>query len=223
MKPLAVVTAGPASEPVDEVRRITNSATGEIGNLLAAALARQGFAVLLFRGHGANRTDTPPDTLLHEFTGNRDLAHMLGELSATRGADVRAVFHAAALSDYAVAAVRGPDGSPVHGRKLRGDLGQIHIVLEPAPKVLPHMRGWFPDTRITAWKYELDGSRQDAIHAARAQLAKGHSDATVVNGMAYGPGFGVLESGNPPVHFDTKRKLADFLASRATALAKARK
>ena len=220
MHPLAVVTAGPASEPIDEVRRITNFATGEIGNLLAAALLRRGFHVLLFRGRGATHADTPPDASLHEFTGNRDLARMLGELSATRGADVHAVFHAAALSDYAVAAVRGPDGSATHERKIPGDLPQIHLVLEPAAKILPRLRGWFPNARITAWKYELNGTREDAVQTARRQLEQGRADATVVNGSAYGPGFGVLEGRNPPLHFDTKRELADFLASRAASPAK---
>ncbi len=221
MNPLAVVTAGPASEPIDDVRRITNFASGEIGNVLASALGRHGFSVLLFRGRGATCTDAPPEAALHEFTNNRDLTRLLGELSATRGGDVHAFFHAAALSDYAVAGVCGPDGSPATGRKIPGDLREIRIILEPAAKVLPHLRAWFPQAHITAWKYELDGSREDALQAARAQLTQGHSDATVVNGAAYGPGFGVLEGENSPVHFDTKRQLADSLASRASSLANA--
>ena len=221
MTPLAIVTAGPASEPIDDVRRITNFATGEIGALLAAELVSSGFDVVLFRGRGATRTDAPPQAAVHEFAGNRDLARLLAELSATRANDARAVFHAAALSDYAVTDVRGPDGAPAHENKIPGDLARIEITLEPAAKVLPRLRGWFPLARITAWKYELDGSREDAVRAARAQISQGRSHATVVNGAAYGPGFGVLEAENPPVHFATKRELAVFLASQAASAANA--
>ena len=218
MKPLAIVTAGPASEPIDDVRRITNFASGEIGSLLAAELARRGFGVLLFRGRGATCTDVPREVSLHEFSGNNDLAKQLVELSSTRGGDVRAFFHAAALSDYAVSSVRGPDGLPAPGRKIPGDLGQIQVILEPAAKVLPHLRAWFPRAHVIAWKYELDGSREDAVETARAQLVQNLSDSTVVNGAAYGPGFGVLVDQNPPLHFDTKPELAEFLASQAATL-----
>ena len=220
---LAVITTGPASAPIDDVRHITNFATGEIGALLAELLATHGFAPLLFRARGATHTAAPEGTLLHEFTTNHDLARALEHLSETRGPDVRAVFHAAALSDYAVAAVRGPGGSLAGARKIPGDLPQIHLVLEPAAKLLPGLRGWFPHAWIAGWKYELEGTREEAVEIARAQLAHKHTDATILNGAAYGPGFGLLEGDKPPLHFATKREAAQFLASRAAAFAKSDK
>ena len=220
---LAVITTGPASAPIDDVRHITNFATGEIGALLAEALAAHGFESLLFRGRGATHTAVPRGALLHEFTTNHDLTRQLEELAATRAPDIRAVFHAAALSDYAVAAVRGPDGSPAKARKIPGGLRQVHLVLEPAAKVLPRLRGWFPRAWIVGWKYELEGTREDAVESARTQLAQKRTDATILNGAAYGPGFSLLEDDQSPVHFATKREVAQFLASRATALAKSDK
>ncbi len=220
MNPLAIVTTGPASAPIDDVRRITNFATGEIGSLLAGSLLRYGFEVLLFRGRGATCTDLTAGVLLHEFTTNRDLAHALEELSATRGKDVRAVFHAAALSDYHVASVRGPDDTRTLEHKIPSDLSQLHLVLEPAPKLLPRLSAWFPQAWIAGWKYELEGSRENAIAAGREQIAQRRTHATIVNGAAYGPGFGFLEAENAPVHFEQKREAADFLASRAAVFAK---
>jgi phosphopantothenoylcysteine synthetase/decarboxylase len=220
---LAIITTGPASAPIDDVRHITNFATGEIGVLLAEALAAHGFEPLLFRGRGATHTAVPRGALLHEFTTNHDLTRQLEELAATRAPDIRAVFHAAALSDYAVAAVRGPDGSPAKARKIPGDLPQIHLVLEPAAKVLPRLRGWFPRAWIVGWKYELEGTREDAVESARTQLAQKRTDATILNGAAYGPSFSLLEDDQSPVHFATKREVAQFLASRATAFAKSDK
>ena len=51
--PLALVTCGPAYEPIDEVRRITNQSTGELGSLLSETLARANFEVLCLRGEMA--------------------------------------------------------------------------------------------------------------------------------------------------------------------------
>ena len=220
---LAVITTGPAAAPIDEVRYITNFATGEIGALLAEALVAHGFEPLLFRARGATHTAVPRGALLHEFTTNHDLTRQLEELSTTRTPDIRAVFHAAALSDYAVTAVRGPDRSLAGTRKIPGDLPQIRLVLEPAAKVLPRLRGWFPRAWIVGWKYELEGTREEAIEAARTQLAQKRTDAAVLNGAAYGPGFGLLEDEQSTVHFATKREVAQFLASRAAAFAKSDK
>lgn len=221
---LAIITTGPASAPIDDVRRITNFATGEIGALLAEALAAHGFETLLFRGRGATHTAVPRGASLHEFTTNHDLTRQLEEIATTRAPDIRAVFHAAALSDYAITTVRGPDGSTLAGsRKIPGDLPQVHLVLEPAAKVLPRLRGWFPRAWIVGWKYELEGTREDAVEAARTQLAPKRTDATILNGAAYGPGFGLLEDEQSPVHFATKREAAQFLASRAAAFAKSDK
>ncbi|MBU3665755.1 MAG: hypothetical protein FGM15_07760 [Chthoniobacterales bacterium] len=212
---LAVITTGPASVPIDEVRRITNFASGEIGAILAATLAQHGFETLLFRGRGATHTEVPAGALLHQFTANRDLAQQLATLSETRGNDVRCVFHAAALSDYEIAGVHGPGGTLDGARKIPGSLARIQIVLEPAAKILPQLRGWFPHAWIVGWKYELEGTREDAIDAARMQISGGSADATVLNGTAYGPGFGFLAEKRAPLHFDRKRELADFLAARA--------
>jgi phosphopantothenoylcysteine synthetase/decarboxylase len=220
---LAVVTTGPASTPIDEVRCMTNSATGEIGALLAEALAARGFQTLLFRARRATHTHVPSGALLHEFTTNHDLARALEALAETRAAEVRAVFHAAALSDYDLTAVRGPDGSLLSSPKIPGNLVKLHLLLEPAAKILPFLRAWFPRAWIVGWKYELVGTREEAATEARTPLKLSQSDATVLNGAAYGPGFGLLEGTHPPFHHPTKRELAQILASRAEAFAKSHK
>jgi len=222
-RPAAIVTTGPASAPIDEVRRITNSATGETGALLAEALIARGCEVFLCRGRGSTFTRVPEGAALHEFETNHDLDRVLEKLAETRGSDVVAVFHAAALSDYVVSSVEGPRGPIAAARKIPGDLAQVTITLEPTAKILPRLRGWFPRAWIAGWKYELEGTRESAIEAARGQLTQGQTDATVVNGAAYGPGFGLLEGANPPRHFANKREVADFLASQAPLSAKAHK
>lgn len=219
-RPAAIVTTGPASAPIDEVRFITNFATGEIGAALAGALVAAGWEVFLFRGRGAAHNATPAGAQPREFTTNEDLARALEKLSDARGEGIDAVMHAAALTDYAVSSVRGPDGNVPGGGKIPGNLAPLHLVLEPSAKILPRLRGWFPRAWIVGWKYELEGTPENALAEARGQIVRGQTDATVVNGRAYGPGFGVLEGGNSPRHCGTKRELAQFLASRAATAAK---
>lgn len=220
-RPAAIVTTGPAETPIDRVRCITNAATGETGSLVAAEFIHAGWEVFLLRGRGATHCTLPAGAHLHQFATNHDLARMLAELSATRGRDIAAVLQAAALTDYAVASVRGPDGKTCTSGKIPGDLAELHLVLAPEAKILPQLRGWFPQAWIVGWKYELEGAREDAVAAARQQLAHHHADASVVNGPAYGPGFAVVEGEKAPLHQPTKRELAHFLASRAPQPAKA--
>ena len=51
--------------------------------------------------------------------------------------------------------------------------------------------------RLIGWKYELNGTRADALAKAWKQLRENGTDACVVNGRAYGTGFGYC---TPPDH-----------------------
>lgn len=200
--PIAVVTCGPAYEPIDSVRRITNHSTGEIGVFLSDALAARGFHVVCFRGEMAT-FPAPSSAQVHSFTTNDSLEALFAGLP---GAPV-VIFHAAALSDYRVGSVKG---TRVTG-KIRSDLKELVIHLTPATKLLPLLPERFPDALIIGWKYELDGTREDALERGRHQIAAVGTAASVVNGKAYGDGFGLLEGGVLR-HFPDKQSLSAYLA-----------
>lgn len=197
--PTAYVTCGPASEPVDAVRCLTNFSTGELGTVLSERLAAAGWTVVCFRGSLATFR-APAGVDVVEFSTNESL---LAALHRTGGAP-DAVFHAAALCDFSVAEISGVDPAA----KLRSDAKEIHLVLRPAPKVLPLLRAEFPRAWIIGWKYELDGTREDAVARARRQIASARTDACVVNGSAYGEGFGLVREGSDIVHLADKQALA---------------
>ena len=85
-------------------------------------------------------------------------------------------------------------------KKIPTREGKLLVELAPTPKILPELRAWFPQARIVGWKFEADGARADALNAARQQITECHTDACVVNGPAYGEGFGVLLSNNKAAH-----------------------
>jgi phosphopantothenate---cysteine ligase (CTP) len=186
-----LVTCGPSYEPIDAVRRLTNFSTGELGTLLANRLARAGFSVLCLRGVMATHPAALDPAIEHlAFSTNDDL---LEHLRAVRDRDaVAAVFHAAALCDFRVKEARGADGCALDTPKIPSRAGELTLLLEPATKLIAHLRPLFPRALLVGWKYELAGTRAEALEKGRRQLAEHRTDLCVVNGAAFGEGFGVL-------------------------------
>ncbi|MEI6070249.1 MAG: phosphopantothenoylcysteine decarboxylase [Verrucomicrobiae bacterium] len=206
MPPLACITCGPAYEPIDTVRRITNFSTGEIGAVLAAAFLRAGFDVVCFRGEGAT-FPAPGGADVRPFSTNGSLVDGIRSLERPPAI----VLHAAALCDFVVDKIEGTEGAG----KLSSRAGAVHLTLRPAEKVLPSIRGWFPAARIVGWKFETDGTRGQALARAAAQIRVARTDACVLNGPAYGPGFGLLAADDSLRHFPDKAALANRLAGES--------
>jgi phosphopantothenoylcysteine synthetase/decarboxylase len=201
-KLLAVVTCGPASEPIDSVRRITNFATGEIGVILSRALLEAGWDVICLRGEGS--TFPAPDGIdVRVFSTNDSLAALFQSLPAAPNA----IFHAAALCDFQVASIEGGSGM----KKIPTRDGSLTLLLEPAPKILPRLREWFPGAFVVGWKYELDGDRFATLAKGATQIRECHTNACVVNGVAYGEGFGILLPDGTLTEVADKRGLAAAL------------
>jgi phosphopantothenoylcysteine synthetase/decarboxylase len=188
-----VVTAGPTYEPLDEARRLTNFSTGKLGIELANHLADGGHEVVLFVGYYAVHRGVAKAGSVQTFTTTGDLRARLQTL-ASPGID--AVFHAAAVSDFTFEAIweRTASGELVKctERKISTRHGCLLAELKPTPKILGELRAWFPRARLVGWKYELDGDRPHAIRLGEEQISANHTDACVLNGAAYGEGFGLV-------------------------------
>lgn len=199
-----LVTCGPSYEPIDEVRRITNFSTGRLGVLLANALTRAGQEVTCFRGAGATTCERIERAAVVAFSTNDDLLARLAAVE--RREEIGAVYHSAALADFK--ARRDADGA----RKISSRSGEIALTLTPAPKLIGELRGLFPNARLVGWKYELDGTREEALGKAARQIAENFTDACVLNGAAYGAGFGLVRSGELLVHLADEAALCERLA-----------
>ena len=208
-----IVTAGPAFEPLDDVRRLTNFSTGRLGTELANYLAARGHKVLLLLGEQATYAGERRARRVETFTTAADLRAKLKALSSKK---VDAIFHAAAVSDFSFGRIFAPDPAnklvEIKGaKKISTRQGKLLVELLPAPKIIAELRGWFPRTRIVGWKFEADGGRADAVAAARRQLAECATDLCVVNGAAYGEGFGLLGNKGEPAHLANPPLLFDAL------------
>ena len=209
----AVVTAGPTYEPLDEVRRLTNFSTGKLGAELANFLTERGYDVLLLVGYYAIHRGGLKARNVERFTTAADLRARLEALS-TQG--VGAVFHAAAVGDFTFGAVweRSESGELIRcaERKISTRKGMLLAELKPTPKIISELRGWFPQAQLVGWKYELDGDRTRVIDLAGQQLVKNRTNACVVNGAAYGKGFGLVTGAGRCEHLAGAAALYQALA-----------
>jgi phosphopantothenoylcysteine decarboxylase/phosphopantothenate--cysteine ligase len=212
-----IVTAGPTFEPLDDVRRLTNFSTGRLGTELANYLVARGHKVVLLTGEQATYAGERRASRVETFSTTADLRAKLKSFS---GKKVDAIFHAAAVSDFSFGRIFAPDAANKlveikSAKKIPTNAGKLLAELLPTPKILSELRGWFPKTKITGWKFEAEGKRMDAITAARKQLADCATDLCVVNGPAYGEGFGLVSRdskeahlASPPLLFDALEKFA---------------
>ena len=122
----AVVTAGGTSEPIDDVRVITNLSTGRFGAAIANALAELGIDVTLL---ASSALASHPDWVdarvrvvpFHSF------ADLDQELTEALKEPAEFVFMAAAVSDYSPAPSQG---------KISSRANELTLHLTKNPKLL---------------------------------------------------------------------------------------
>jgi len=75
------------------------------------------------------------------------------------------------------------------------------------------MRDLFPNSILVGWKFELVGTRSDALAKAARQIDENRTDACVLNGRAFGSRFAFCRHGDPLWEFGDKAELVRFLAA----------
>jgi len=199
-----VITGGPSSEPIDGVRFITNQSTGELAVLVAQQFQKAGHEVELLLG----RRSIFRTSSARFFDTNEDLERLLSEV--VNREEVRAVLHAAALADFAVANIV-VEGQRQEAAKISSAATSIQLRLVPKAKVIARLRQLFPAAWIIGWKFELDGSPADVVSKGIQQIEKYATNGCIVNGSAFGPGFGYCNSTGLVRSVRNKEELADLL------------
>lgn len=204
-----IVTCGPGSEPIDEVRFLSNFSTGELGALLAKELHDHGFEVICLRSRLATYPMDASIAKVIPFRTNTDLANLLEQLSQQE--PVLAIFHAAALCDYRVEKITAADGHLLSSGKIPTHAGALNVTLQPTMKVIAKLRSWFPNSLLVGWKYEVDGTKEEAMAKAEHQIGKYQLNASVANGPAFENGFEFIPATDAKKHLDSKEMLSSFL------------
>jgi phosphopantothenoylcysteine synthetase/decarboxylase len=207
-----IVTAGPTSETLDRVRRLTNFSTGRLGIELAGFLADHGHDVTMLVGAQASHCGPRRAQRIETFVTSAELREWLQSLA---NPSVEAVFHVAAVSDFMFGKIwlRSAQGkiSEIKSGKISSRQGTLLAELVPTPKIIAGLRDWFPKARIVGWKFEVDGKRGDVVRAAEKQISECLTDACVGNGPAYGDGFALVWSNGQLSHLPDAAALYEAL------------
>lgn len=175
-----LVTSGGTREPIDGIRVIANSSTGETSKAIADAFFLAGFEVTLLRAESAVIPWQP--VRQKTFVTVRDLDTACFRLLSTEHFDL--VIHAAAVSDFVVEAVTA-DGirhaAPLTG-KLSSSTAKLSIELVPGKKILPELKGYSrnPSLRLVGFKL-TDGASEAEIREAVGKVLAAGADQVVHN------------------------------------------
>lgn len=200
--PLVLITCGPSREPIDSVRFISNHSTGQLGLDLCLGLQQAGFQCLCLRGTGATVPPPPAPARVLPFESNQDLQPLLQKI-ADEHPKPTAVLHAAALADFR-------PRTTVPGKLSGSEPHTLELV--PQKKVIASLHELFPESLVVGWKFEVEGGTDQAVEKARLQVARHRTQACVINGPAYGEGFGFYQTDQPLRHLANGPELAKFLA-----------
>ncbi len=210
--PKAIVTAGPTYEPLDEVRRLTNHSTGRLGIELTNYLTTNGVSVTLLKGYYSTYAGRCSAHKTLPFTTTESLDEHLTKLS---NEPYDAIFHAAAVSDFQFGRISNDTGDDSsedhHPGKWSTRSGTLLAELVPTKKILPELRSRYPKALLVGWKYEVDGDQATAIEKGERQLIDSKSDLSIVNGPAYGSGFGIVSRTGSLRHVSSHESLYEQL------------
>ena len=195
-----LITAGPTCVPIDNVRVISNSATGRTGILLANDFARKGYRVTLLLGPvGASGLNGL--VKLKRFFYFDELSILLKKELA-KNYDI--VVHAAAVSDFT-------PRSASH-RKISSRVKSLKLVLNPTPKLINCLRKLKPRSYLAGFKFEPDLAAGKLIEEGRKLVKKAALNCVVANSLR-GKRYSAYLVGREKVYgpFLSKQKMAKNL------------
>lgn len=176
-----LITSGGTAEPIDAVRVITNTSTGETGARVAEHFARAGHEVTLLRARGSRPAGAGGRE--ETFVTFADLAASLERRLG--GEEYDAVIHAAAVSDFSLEAieVKGAVHRPGAG-KLPSEVAPT-LRLKTNPKLIDTLRARSRNRalRVVAFKLTQGAAEPEVRAAVAALFADGAADLVVHNDL----------------------------------------
>ncbi len=161
-----LIVGGPTSEPIDDVRIITNRSSGKTAVSLALNAFYRYANVELW--YGANSKEKVPDFIkTNYFESIKDLSKLI-EKTNIKKFDI--IIVCAAISDYVPKKQKG---------KISSGKNKLTIELKPTLKLLPIMRKKAPKSKIIAFKVEY--KKENVKKKSLELLKKNNLDFVIGN------------------------------------------
>jgi len=180
-----LITAGGTTEKIDDVRVITNSATGRLGAKIADAFAasvRPCDITYICSGNAARPERA--DVKVSLTSGVESVMEAVQRACAETPYDV--IIHSMAISDYQVKAVLDSLDSrqDIREKKISSNREELVVVLKKAPKIIALLRGLAPGAVIVGFKLLSGAGEEDLIKAGGELLKKNDCDFVFANDIS---------------------------------------
>ena len=167
-----LITAGPTWVPIDNVRVISNIATGETGILLAGRLQRLGACVTLILGPtGVCCLNKKIKILRFKFFD--ELQNIIKKELRNKKYDI--VIHSAAVSDY--------KSEICYRQKIKSGIKKWRLNLIPTPKIIDLIKKIDSALFLVGFKFEPGASKQLLLKKARSLMNRAKLDLVVANSI----------------------------------------
>jgi phosphopantothenoylcysteine decarboxylase / phosphopantothenate---cysteine ligase len=164
-----LITMGGTRVPIDGVRSITNTSSGETGAQLADDLYLRGYDVTVLAARNAIKPKLT--TSIKTFDTYDDLEKLL-EKTLTENR-FNHIIHMAAVSDFTV---------PANTQKISSGKN-INLELIPTKKLITMIKTWAPQAFVTGFKLTVNAPRGDVDNAVKSVIRNG-ANAVIHNELS---------------------------------------
>lgn len=167
-----LVTSGGTREPIDGVRSIANTSTGQTGTAIARHFALKGHDVTLVRARDSVQAPPVNGLRVRDFSTFSDLQNALKEELGDASYD--AVIHAAAVSDFSLDHIEANGKTIPSSAKIDSDATDVlHLYLKRNPKIVNELRSYSRNESIRVVAFKLTNTKDEAERLQAVQkLAK---------------------------------------------------
>lgn len=169
MRPV-LVTAGATRNPIDAMRFVSANSSGRTSVAIARRLGELDREVHLLGSPEAKLRSA--GLSCQEFSTTRDLMRRMEAWIVEHPRC--AVVHAAAVGDY--------EAATEHPGKIRSNLDELVVRLQPTPKIAEHIKDWAPGCFLVTFKAAPPGTgAEELVDICRRQLIATRSDVVLGN------------------------------------------
>lgn len=175
-----IVTSGGTEEKIDEVRKITNNATGKLGSIICEKILENKDAKVFYV---CSKTAIRPKENINleviETEGVFGLKDAIENL--LRNYEIDFFIHTMAVSDYMVEAVESNGKILDTSKKISSSEENLIIRLKKAPKVISCIKEISPSTKLIGFKLLNQVSEEELLRVSTNLLEKNKCELVIGN------------------------------------------
>lgn len=217
-----LITSGGTSEAIDQVRAITNHASGNLGKIIAEQALKLGHEVTLVTTKQAVKPEPQKNLTIIEITNVESLKSTLEPLVKNH----EALIHSMAVSDYTPVYMTGLDEvqatedvtslldkKNAESKISSKDDYQV-LFLKKTPKVISYVKKWNPSIHLIGFKLLVDVSKEELFAVARQSIERNGADYILANDLTDIKGnqhIAYLVDKTSEVQAQTKEEIAQLI------------